>query len=49
MQQTEKILCLSSLLKIYFSDEHNGDSQWLKVIFAHVYFVHFYNADFIYL
>lgn len=44
-----KILYLSSLLKIYSSDEHNGDSQWLGVIFPYGYFVLFYDTVFIYL
>lgn len=45
----EKILCLSSLLNIYSSDEHNKDSQWLRVIFAYGYFEHFHDTVFIYL
>lgn len=45
----EKILFLTSLLKIYSHDEHNGDFQQLRVIFAYAYFVHFYETAFIYL
>jgi len=29
----------SSLLKIFFRDENNGDSQWLGITFANRYFV----------